>query len=148
MSYTLGQKYTNTTGEQEAIVVAIRADKNSEWQIQEGVEEELKAFLGRVAPYRKVVLLAEGEYDEAYITEEQLDYYDEWSDSENWTGLMTVEEAVKQKEVSDKIIAILKEHNIETSDLIVSDGRAYVGYAACANFIETTGSWVPSSMQC
>lgn len=146
MSYILGQKFVSPYDEKKAEVVAIRV--HDEWQISDSVKTEPDFLEVLCETDRNVILFAEGEWDEYYITDYHLKNYDSWEEDVDWTGLVTEEQAAKYKEVSNKIVALLKEHNIDTNDLIVSNGTAYVGYDACANYIENTGAWVPSSMQC
>lgn len=148
MSYTLGQKFVSPVKDQEAEVIAIRTD--GIWQITEAYkrEEDLQRLLDKTR--RDVVLFGKDEdyYDEDYITDDQLSNYDSWDGGIDWTSLVTEEEAAHRQEVSDKIVALLKAHDIDTSNLIVSDGKAYVGYDECESYIAGTGAWVPSSMQC
>lgn len=146
MDYKLGQKFVSPIKDQKAEVIAIRMD--GVWQVAEKYqgENDLQPLLDRTR--RDVVLFAEDEWDEDYITDDKLSDYDSWDDGIDWTSLVSEEEAERQKEVSAKIVALLKEYNIDTNNLIVSDGQAYVGYAQCESYIAGTGAWVPSSMQC
>lgn len=146
MSYTLGQGFVSLYDKSKAEVVAVRF--HDEWQIAEHVKDEPDFVELLSETDHDVILFAESEWDEQYITEYHLENYDSWSDDFDWTGLVTEEVAAKRKEVSDKIVAILKEHNIDTRNLIVSDGVAYVGNSECSDYIAATAAWVPSSMQC
>lgn len=146
MSYALGQKFVSLYDEKKAEVVAIRV--HDEWQIADKVKSSTAFHEVMSDTSADVILFAESEWDEEYITEYHLETYNSWEDNEDWTGLVTEEVAAKRKEVSDKIVAILKEHNIDTRNLIVSDGVAYVGNSECSDYIAATAAWVPSSMQC
>lgn len=146
MSYTLGQKFVSLYDEKKAEVVAVKVD--GEWGIADHVKTEPDFLEVMCKTEQDVILFAEGEWDEEYITNYNLENYYSWNDDTDWTGLVTEEVATKHKEVSDKIVALLKEHDIDTQNLIVSNGVAYVGNSQCSDYIATTAAWVPSSMQC
>lgn len=147
MSYALGQKFVSLYDEKKAEVVAVRV--HDEWQIAAHIKTEPDFLEVMCETDEDLILFAEGEWgDEEYITNYNLENYDSWDHDTDWTGLVTEEVAAKHKEVSDKIVALLKQHDIDTQNLIVSDGVAYVGNSQCSDYIATTAAWVPSSMQC
>lgn len=146
MDYKLGQKFVSLYEDKKAEVVAVRVQ--DEWQIANHIKNEPDFLEVMCETDQDAILFAEGDWEEEYITSYNLENYDSWDDDTDWTGLVTEEVAAKHKEVSDKIVGLLKEHNIDTRNLIVSDGVAYVGASECSDYIATTATWVPSSMQC
>ncbi len=148
--YKLGDKFLHFSGgekEGKAIVVAVRQE-GDEWDILEDYKQNSDLFEAIGDTSHDVVLFAELDWDECFITEYELENYDSWDDGTDYTVLISEANFKKRQEIGDKIIAILKENQIDTNDLIVSDGKVFQGYSDCATYIQTTHAWCSSSMSC
>lgn len=153
MEYKLGDKKVHPYGgekEGHTIVVAILNTETKEYELFEEFSdfEDLKEFLEEEA-CDDVIFFAQSEWDAEYLGKDEIESaYAEDESEVLWQDYITEEEFKKRKEVSDKIIKLLKENDINTSDLIVSDGKVYQGYGECANYIQATHAWCSSSMSC
>lgn len=63
-------------------------------------------------------------------------------------GLIDVEERKRLNAERQHIVDALKALNVDTDDLIVSNGTVYIGEAECCDYIQGTHAWCSSSMSC
>lgn len=151
MEYKLGQEFvhpqTGSTGGC-AKVVAIREQNESDWNILEEFKDSitLEDFLEETES--NVVLFGEMDWEETYITIEDILNKEGEHDELNWGILVSQKEFLKNKEKNDKVVQILRELDLDTDDLIISDGILYQGYSQCSEYIQRTHAWCSSSMSC
>lgn len=63
-------------------------------------------------------------------------------------GLIDVAEREQKDRERQHIIDTLVAMGVDTSDFIVSEGRAYIGAQECEDYIQGTHAWCSSSMSC
>lgn len=63
-------------------------------------------------------------------------------------GLINVAERQQKDRERQHIIDALAAMGVDTADFIVSEGRAYIGYEECEDYIQGTHAWCSSSMSC
>jgi hypothetical protein len=154
MDYKLGDKKVHPYGGEKegyTIVVAVFNKETEEYDLLESFEdlEDLKEFIEAEEPSEDILFFAVEDGWGEYLSRDEIE--ETISDSGRtvlWSEYITEEQINKRKEVSRKIVELLEENNINTSDLIVSDGCVYQGYGECANYIQATYAWCSSSMSC
>lgn len=83
-----------------------------------------------------------------YESEQWCEYRDDPEDCISEFNYILKSEFAALQEERNKIVETLKSLGIDTNNLIVSDGRAYVGADECAGYIQATHAWCSSSMAC
>lgn len=153
MKYKLGDKKIHPySGEAEgySIVVAIFNEQTEEYDTLKDfdLDGDLEEFLEGGTDDAVIVYVERDGYGDFLGKDEIEDAYSERDGEVLPSDFISEAEFYKRKEVGDKIVALLKENNIDTSDLIVSDGKVYQGYSECASYIQGTLAWCSSSMSC
>ena len=63
-------------------------------------------------------------------------------------GLIDVAERERKDRERQHIVDTLNAMGVNTADLIVSEGRVYIGSEECCDYIQGTHAWCSSSMTC
>lgn len=63
-------------------------------------------------------------------------------------SLINVAEREEKDRERQHIVDALTAMGVDTADLIVSEGRVYIGSDECADYIQGTHAWCSSSMSC
>ena len=139
MTFKLGQVFVDYTGDDALTIVYL----DGEWANEE-VKKEYEENMGNLDEEDLPTIIAFeseqwGEYrEDEYEIEEIITEY----------HYVPKEKYEQNSEVRNNILDLLKTHGVSTSDLIVSDGRVYIGGDECEAYIQASGAWCSSSMMC
>lgn len=82
-------------------------------------------------------------------------YHDEYTDGDaairafiRENGMIDVAERERKDAERQHIVDALSAMGVDTGDLIVSEGRVYMGSQECEDYIQGTHAWCSSSMSC
>ena len=84
----------------------------------------------------------------AYESEQYCEYRDDPAECIDEFNYILKSAYEKNQEERQRIVQLLKDNKVDTADLIVSDGRVFIGYSECANYIQASHAWCSSSMSC
>lgn len=135
--YVVGQVFEDMYGDEVAWIV----HANGEWMGEAHRDDYLEEFGELPDPTTPILFeeSASGEFFEGNeaIQEAISDY-----------NLIDIEDRKRKDEERQYIVDTLKSLGVNTNDLIVSEGRVYMGYNECENYIQGTHAWCSSSMSC
>ncbi len=135
--YVVGQVYEDSWGDEVARIVFA----DGVWSSDEDRDEYLEQ--NDELPDDDTPILYETTYcdefveGDAYIREFMREH-----------GLIDVAERERKDKERQHIVDTLNAMGVDTADLIVSEGRVYIGSEECCDYIQGTHAWCSSSMSC
>lgn len=135
--YVVGQVYEDTWGDEVARIVFV----DGVWSSDEDRAEYLEQ--NDELPDNDTPILYETCYCDEFV-EGDADIREFVREH----GLIDVAERERKDRERQHIVDTLNAMGVDTADLIVSEGRVYIGSEECCDYIQGTHAWCSSSMRC
>lgn len=136
--YVAGQIFEDQWDDEVARIIYA----NGEWSSDED-RARYEDHHGALPDVMPEVVLYEFSYHDDYVEGERAI---KAFASEN--GLIDVADRERKDRERQHIVDTLNAMGVDTADLIVSEGRVYIGSEECCDYIQGTHAWCSSSMTC